>query len=119
MKKKIIFGLAMLVGLTASLSAQAVSLRTFSYMNNLSEQQFKDAMKLADEGNNRQGNFLYIVNKLPDAIIKEINNNLRGYSLDIGDVFLCSCFYQGIGYTISIRITDTRNTRWQFSARRY
>jgi len=102
MKKKIGFGLAMLIALTTSLSAQVTS---FKYSGNINEQQF---IKLVEEHGLR-------ASKLPNAVIQVIYDNLHSYSLDIGDVFLCTILYKGVDYLILLRITDAKNCKWQYS----
>ena len=83
MKKKIVFGLAMLIVLTASLFAQVASVKTFRYAGLLNEQSFN---KFANERSIERPWF--DVGKLSDPIINAINNNLRNYSLNNGDTFL-------------------------------
>jgi len=116
MKKKIVFGLAMLLAITASLSAQEAFVNNFSYVDNFSEQQFILLTEMSKIKSAELG--LLPANKLPNAVIQAINNNLRSYSLDIGDYFAAGVYYQGFGYSIGLRITDARNFKWQFFAYR-
>jgi hypothetical protein len=94
--------------LTASLSAQTVT--QFVYLANGSEQQFNEANRMSEFRGWTK------TNKLPNHIIQAINNNLRNYSLNIGDIFSCVINYQGINYFVALRITDARNYGWQYNA---
>ena len=112
MKKKIIFGLAILFFLTTSLSAQADYMYEFRYLNNLSEQMFISFMSESES----PPPSLFRIIKLPSPVYQSINNNLRDYSLDIGDVFLAWVGYQGKRYCVFLRITDKRYLNWQYYA---
>jgi hypothetical protein len=107
MKKKTAFFLAFLITLTASLSAQVVTY--FVYFGNVNEQQFNEAAHMLKMPG------WYVTNKLPNPVIQAINNNLRNYSLATGDNFACCFDYQG-SYFVILRITDARNSMWQFFA---
>ena len=111
--KKTLLGLAMLITLTASLSAQAQT-ANFAYLANMSEQVFTQVC--SKQPSVRMS--IYPMNKLPNAVIQEINYNLRGYSLDTGDVFMCviAYSYERSSYMVKLRVTDTRNLKWQFYA---
>ncbi|MDR0286991.1 MAG: hypothetical protein LBI03_04690 [Clostridiales bacterium] len=114
MKKKIVFGLAMLIALTTSLSAQMPTVRRFSFVGILSEQEF--IMARNELILNIPGAVHILTDKLPNAVSQTINNCLRNYPLDIGDVFSGLINYQGVNYTIGLRIIDARNSKWQFYA---
>jgi hypothetical protein len=113
MRIKILFGLAMLFTLTASLSAQTAEMITFGYQNNVSEQIFIEVNSAITQ---KSSGILVTINKLPTPVIQAINNNLRDYTLDIGDMFIALVMYQNIGYHVSIRITDAKKINWQFYA---
>ena len=112
MKKKIAFLLVLLITLTASLSAQAVN-TNFVYLGNISEQKFIQA---CSEVHSKVNLDFRATDKLPNPVIQAINNNLSDYSLRIGDSFTAGYFYQGVGYIVCIRITNARNSKWQFIA---
>jgi hypothetical protein len=114
MKKKIVFGLAMLVALTASLSAQTASVKNFVHVGNVSEQMFRqNAEKIRREFPEFN---LRPVGKLPNDVIQAININVSNYSLDTGDVFYAWINNQGNKYVIYLRITDAKNSNWVFFA---
>jgi len=115
MRKKIAFVLAMLIALTASLSAQVAYVSSFFHTYNLSEQKFIEVYSKVNQNTARKFNLIEI-NKLPTSIIQVINNSLRNYNLDIGDVFEALVIYQEAGYHVTLRITDTKKYYWQFFA---
>jgi len=112
MKKKIAFVLALLIMLTASLSAQAVS--GFLYLGNQSEQYFNSFFNYSNSSLSQKG--WTATNKLPNPVIQKIYNNLSNYSLNSGDLFGCELSYQGVTYLVNLRITDAKNSKWQFYA---
>jgi len=111
MKKKIVFGIALLIVLTASLSAQAAYVHTFLYTRNGNEREFtQDWLRISN------GAGVFETTKLPNPVIQAINNNLRNFTLNIGDIFICALIYNQTWYVVTLRITDARNSRWQFYA---
>ena len=114
MNKKILFGLTILFTLTVSLSAQTADVIYFVYQgDNCSEQMFIQMNSLMTQ--EFKGEF-FTTNKLPKQVTQAINNNLRDYILNIGDVFSASFIYQDVGYYVLIRIIDAKNSSWQFYA---
>jgi len=113
MKKKILFGLTMLIASSVSLFAQAGYVYEFRYLNNLKEQTFNQHFSKPE---NQPPASMFQVSKLPNPVIQAINNNLRDYSFIIGDVFVSWVNYQGKYYAVFLRITDVRDYRWQFFA---
>jgi hypothetical protein len=107
MLKKIALGILLLMGFTTALVAQ-----TFQYLGDLTEQQFIQAGRSTLP----KADGWYPVGKLPNAVSQAIDYNLHDYSLDVGDTFLAGIHYRGADYIVLLRITDARNSRWQWYA---
>jgi hypothetical protein len=108
MVKKLVFGILLLTVVTTALFAEIVQ---FSYAGNGTEQQFA---LLATEATPSGG--MFPTRKLPNGIVREIDNALQDYSLNVGDVFTTILGYNGRWYVVYLRITDAKSCRWQFHA---
>jgi len=114
----------MLIALTVSLSAQAASLKRIDSGPNLDKQLFDYYCQV------EMYEFLVIQNKmhrignLPNPVIQAINNALRNYTLHTGDVFIAQVNFQQTSattatYHVCLRITDARNSSYEYYAWRF
>jgi hypothetical protein len=109
MVKKLVLGALLLTVVTTTLFAWVTK---FSYIGNSTEQRFAEVAQALVPDSPK----IYRTGKLPNEIIREIDNALQGYSLDVGDTFSTLAGYSGTNYMIVLRITDAKNCRWQFYA---
>ena len=113
--KKYLFGMGILIILSTSLSAQSVRIVFFDYEGIDDDRAFNARYsfnKRMFEGVEKA----IPTTKLPNDVIRAIDNNLRRYSLDVGDVFTASLFYQEFAYIVLLQVTDAKNLRWHFYA---
>jgi hypothetical protein len=108
MVKKLVLGILLLTVVTTTLFAWIVE---FSYAGNGTEQQFALLATMATPSGVTSP-----TRKLPNGIVREIDNALQDYSLNVGDVFLTILGYNGRLYAVYLRITDAKSCRWQFHA---
>lgn len=101
MTKKVVFCLILLVAVTTTLFAQYV--QSFSWTNHLSHTEFLAIQNKLSASMSRDG-FIFTIT-LPNVVSRAINNELGGYSLKDGDVFMATIFYRGT-YIVVLRIVD-------------
>jgi hypothetical protein len=87
----------------------------FTYMENSSEQEFINSYSNWTPST-RDGSGTYRVDKLSNAIVQSIYNELRRYNLRNGDIYMGGFQERNVLITVLLRITDANNRRFQFYA---
>jgi hypothetical protein len=115
MTNKITLSLVLMMVITTAIFSQSVLMANPIYDDNLNEDEFRRTGALLQTVNAAEG--FMLTQKLPNSVHNDINNRLRNYSLDVGDVFVWGGqLTNGQYFSVVIRITNSWTGQWQYFA---